>query len=58
MIILGQRFAMLEIKAFFCGLLRKFVLEPVDTPETIVLTQEIILRPLNGIKLKFKLKNT
>ncbi|XP_066141715.1 cytochrome P450 4c3-like isoform X2 [Euwallacea fornicatus] len=53
---IGQRFAMLEIKAFFCGLLRKFVLEPVDTPETLSLIQEIILRSQNGIRVKFTLR--
>ncbi|CAG9769844.1 unnamed protein product [Ceutorhynchus assimilis] len=54
---IGQRFAMLEIKSFFSGLLRKFVLEPVDTPETIQLIQDMILRPANGIKVKFILRN-
>ncbi|XP_066251087.1 cytochrome P450 4c3-like isoform X2 [Euwallacea similis] len=53
---IGQRFAMLEIKAFFCGLLRKFVLEPVDTPETLVLFQEMILRSRNGVRVKFTLR--
>ncbi|CAG9769847.1 unnamed protein product [Ceutorhynchus assimilis] len=54
---IGQRFAMLEMKAFFCGVLRKFKLEPVDTPETIVLIQHIILKAKDGVKVKFVLRN-
>lgn len=46
---LGQRFAMLEIKAVLSGILQNFILEPVDTPETIVLVPDIVLRPENSI---------
>ncbi|XP_066153088.1 cytochrome P450 4c3-like isoform X2 [Euwallacea fornicatus] len=53
---IGQRFAMLEIKAFFCALLRKFILEQVDTPKSLVIIQEVILRTRNGIRVKFKLR--
>ncbi|KAL1505282.1 hypothetical protein ABEB36_004880 [Hypothenemus hampei] len=50
---IGQRYAMLEIKAFFCETLRRFVLEPIDRPEDIVLIQSLVLRPRDGIKVKF-----
>ncbi|XP_019772616.2 cytochrome P450 4c3 isoform X1 [Dendroctonus ponderosae] len=54
---IGQKYAMLEIKAFFCGVLRKFRLEPVDTPDTLVMTQDVMLRSQNGVKVNFVLRN-
>ncbi|XP_050293762.1 cytochrome P450 4c3-like [Anthonomus grandis grandis] len=54
---IGQRFAMLEMKSFFCGVLRKFILQPVDTPETITLCQDMIIRSRDGIRVKFELRN-
>ncbi|XP_030757139.1 cytochrome P450 4C1-like [Sitophilus oryzae] len=50
---IGQRFAILEVKTVLCGILRNFILEPVDTPETLVLIQELILRSRDGVKIKF-----
>jgi cytochrome P450 family 4 len=50
---IGQRFAMLEMKAILCGILGNFVLEAVDTPESIVLVIDIILRTKDSIKVKF-----
>ncbi|XP_044271793.1 cytochrome P450 4c3-like [Tribolium madens] len=50
---IGQRFAMLELKAAICAILAKFVLEPVDTPETIVLVVDIVLRTKEDIKIRF-----
>ncbi|KAJ8940827.1 hypothetical protein NQ318_003075 [Aromia moschata] len=51
---IGQRFAVLEIKAVLCGILRNFILEPVDTPENITLVIGIILRSEKGyIRVKF-----
>lgn len=55
--ILGQKFAMLEMKAVISGIVRKFVLEAIDTPETITLMQEIMLRPKDGIRLRIKNRN-
>ncbi|XP_057666258.1 cytochrome P450 4C1-like isoform X2 [Diorhabda carinulata] len=50
---IGQRFAMLEIKAVLCGILRNFILEPIDTPETIRMVTDLVLRPENNnIKIK------
>lgn len=45
---------MLEMKAVISGIIRKYVLESIDTPETITLTQEIMLRSKNGIRLRIK----
>lgn len=50
---IGQKFAMLELKTAICAILANFVLEPIDTPETIVLIADIILRTKESIKIKF-----
>jgi cytochrome P450 family 4 len=50
---IGQRFAMLELKAAICGIVANFILEPVDTQSTIVLVVDIVLRTKEGIKVKF-----
>ncbi|XP_060525303.1 cytochrome P450 4C1-like [Cylas formicarius] len=50
---IGQRFAILEIKSALCALLKKFKLEPVDRPEDIVYIQDLVLRPKNGVRMKF-----
>ncbi|KAJ3659324.1 hypothetical protein Zmor_011018 [Zophobas morio] len=50
---IGQRFAMLELKAALCGILSKYVLEPVDTPDTITVVVDVVLRTKDEIKVKF-----
>jgi cytochrome P450 family 4 len=50
---IGQKFAMLEIKAVLCGVLAEFVLEPVDTPESLELKTELVLRSSGGVRVKF-----
>ncbi|KAL3280069.1 hypothetical protein HHI36_017576 [Cryptolaemus montrouzieri] len=50
---IGQRFAMLEMKAGLIAILQRFRMTAVDTPETVILKSEIILRTENGIKLIF-----
>lgn len=42
---------MLEIKAVLSGILQNFLLEAVDTPETVVLVPDIVLRPENSTLL-------
>jgi len=49
---IGQKFAMIEMKAAMVSILRNFILEPVDTPETIVLITDLVLRTKTGIKVK------
>ncbi|XP_063907301.1 cytochrome P450 4C1-like isoform X2 [Zophobas morio] len=50
---IGQKFAILEIKAVLCGILAAFILEPVDTPETVELIGDVVLRSKDNIKVKF-----
>ncbi|KAJ8920819.1 hypothetical protein NQ315_015609, partial [Exocentrus adspersus] len=51
---IGQKFALLELKVALCGILRNFKLEPVDTPESIVLITDIVLRAENEtVRVKF-----
>ncbi|KAG5876290.1 hypothetical protein JTB14_032517 [Gonioctena quinquepunctata] len=45
---IGQKFAMLEMKAVLCGILRNFILEAVDTPDNIQLIPHMVLRTKNG----------
>nr|AZR39463.1 cytochrome P450 [Agasicles hygrophila] len=54
---IGQRFALLEIKAVLAGIIRNFILEPIDTPETIQLVPDIVLRTAGEtVKVKFTLR--
>ncbi|XP_018561986.1 cytochrome P450 4C1-like isoform X2 [Anoplophora glabripennis] len=50
---IGQKYGLCEIKAALCGILRKFQLEPVDTPETLKYKSDIVLRSAKEIKVKF-----
>lgn len=54
--ILGQRFAMLEMKVALCGILREFILVPIDKPEDIVFKADLVLRPQNDLRVKFVLR--
>ncbi|KAJ8950419.1 hypothetical protein NQ318_003695 [Aromia moschata] len=50
---IGQRYAILEIKAALCGVLRKFKLKPVDTPLSCRFKLELVLRTIHELKVKF-----
>ncbi|KAJ8949883.1 hypothetical protein NQ318_010517 [Aromia moschata] len=50
---IGQRFAILELKAVLCGILRKFSLESIDRPEDISFLPDLVLRPKTPIRIKF-----
>ncbi|XP_056636365.1 cytochrome P450 4c3-like [Diorhabda sublineata] len=50
---IGQRFAMLELKAAICGILRKFKLQPVTRPEEIIYKADMILRSSSELNVKF-----
>ncbi|XP_050502054.1 cytochrome P450 4C1-like isoform X1 [Diabrotica virgifera virgifera] len=50
---IGQKFAMLEMKSVYCGILRNFKLEPITKPEDIVFKTDLVLRTENEIRVKF-----
>ncbi|GLV42416.1 Cytochrome P450 4d2 [Carabus blaptoides fortunei] len=52
--ILGQKFAMYEMKAALCKILRHFELEPDNDQKQLILSAELILKAENGISLKIK----
>lgn len=51
---LGQKFAMLEMKSLISAVIRRYEMDPVDKPENISLMTDIVLRPKDGIHIKFK----
>ncbi|XP_023309983.1 cytochrome P450 4C1-like [Anoplophora glabripennis] len=53
---IGQKFAILEIMAALCGILRKFKLKAVDTPKQIQYKHDIVLRPVGEVRVKFVLR--
>ncbi|XP_068899038.1 cytochrome P450 4c3-like [Tenebrio molitor] len=50
---IGQKFAFLELKTVLVGILSQFILEPVDTPQDIVLMTNLVLRSKDPIRVKF-----
>ncbi|RZB39210.1 p450 domain containing protein, partial [Asbolus verrucosus] len=54
--ILGQKFAMLEMKSTISKILRKFELLPAEPQHVLELTSETILKSANGIKIRLKLR--
>ncbi|CAH0554674.1 unnamed protein product [Brassicogethes aeneus] len=54
---IGQRFAMMELKSTLCGVLRKFKLEAVDTPEDLTFLPDLVLRTNGPIRVKFIQRN-
>jgi cytochrome P450 family 4 len=48
----GQRFALLELKAALCGILRRFVLEPVDGMFDVNFRPDLVLRPRQEIRVR------
>lgn len=55
---IGQRFALLELKAVLCGVLRKFQLEKVTEMHDVEFKPDLVLRPRHPIKVKFLLRKT
>lgn len=52
--ILGQKFGLLQMKSVLCGILRNFILQPIDTPDEIVFTPHVIIKTRNDIiRVKF-----
>ncbi|XP_044765946.1 cytochrome P450 4c3-like [Coccinella septempunctata] len=50
---IGQKFAMMEMKSFLTAILRNYILEPIDTPETIQCIADLVLRTKYPIKVRF-----
>lgn len=51
--ILGQKFAMLEMKTLIVQLLRKFRLEAITKVDDIVLVSDLVLRTKDPVKIRF-----
>eukprot|EP00106_Octopus_bimaculoides_P014339 XP_014781781.1 PREDICTED: cytochrome P450 4V2-like [Octopus bimaculoides] len=50
---IGQRFAMIEEKVVLSRIIQRFILETTQKREELEPSLELVLRPLNGIRLKF-----
>ncbi|KAK9879665.1 hypothetical protein WA026_006727 [Henosepilachna vigintioctopunctata] len=50
---IGQKYAMLEMKTFFCGILRNFKLEAIDKPEDLIFEVDFVLSTKNPIRVRF-----
>lgn len=52
----GQKFALLEMKCTIVKILRSFEIS-LEPGFVLKLNPEIVLKPLNGVKLKLKVRN-
>ncbi|KAL6420611.1 hypothetical protein ACFW04_014644 [Cataglyphis niger] len=50
---IGQRFALLELKAMIAPLVHNFYLEPIDCLKNIRLKYDLIIRPAHPVYIKF-----
>uniref|UniRef100_UPI003B5B31EC cytochrome P450 4C1-like n=1 Tax=Leptopilina boulardi TaxID=63433 RepID=UPI003B5B31EC len=50
---IGQRFAMLELKALLAHLIYNFIFEPIDNSQDIIFTADLVLRTESPIRVKF-----
>ncbi|XP_023209501.1 cytochrome P450 4C1-like [Centruroides sculpturatus] len=48
---LGQRFSMMEMKTILANVLRHFTINSLDPRDKIVISADVILRPVNGIRM-------
>lgn len=51
MVLLGQRFALMEEKVILASILRRFHIKALDKFEDVPMMAELILRPRDGIRL-------
>lgn len=51
---IGQKFAMLEVKTILVKTLLNFKLLPSETQKKVTLVGDLVLKPLEGIQLKFE----
>jgi len=52
-LLVGQRYALLKMKAMIAPLIHNFYLEPVDYLKNLRLQFDIVLRPVNPIRVRF-----
>ncbi|XP_018055525.1 PREDICTED: cytochrome P450 4C1-like, partial [Atta colombica] len=50
---IGQRFALLEIKAIIVSLIHNFFLEPIDYLKNVRLIADLVIRPIDPHRIKF-----
>ncbi|XP_011871473.1 PREDICTED: cytochrome P450 4C1-like, partial [Vollenhovia emeryi] len=50
---IGQRYAMLEMKAMIAPLIHNFYLEPIDYLKNIRMNVDLLLRPSHPLRVKF-----
>ncbi|UYV77990.1 CYP4V2 [Cordylochernes scorpioides] len=55
---LGQKFAMLEMKTVVANILRNFTWETLDPPDRIHLVAELVLRPVEELRLRMRPRQT
>nr|XP_022915869.1 cytochrome P450 4C1-like [Onthophagus taurus] len=51
---IGQKFAMYEEKTLLASIIRSFKILPVDTMDSVKLKFELILRPVDGMKIRLE----
>lgn len=51
--ILGQKFALLELKVLVAQVLYNFNLEPIDLAHEIIVMQDLVIRPMQEVRIKF-----
>ncbi|XP_038214521.1 cytochrome P450 4C1-like [Zerene cesonia] len=54
---IGQKFAMLEMKALLSGLVRRFRIEPVTKADEILYKCDLVLRPVHPVYVRFRNRN-
>ncbi|KAG8226956.1 hypothetical protein J437_LFUL009507 [Ladona fulva] len=51
---IGQRFAMLEVKAVLSALIQRYKLKPFDEQKDVTFMHDLVLRPSGGIKIQLE----
>jgi cytochrome P450 len=50
---IGQKFALLSMKIILAHILRRFQVKSLDTPQNLILSEEIILKPKTPLRVAF-----
>ncbi|XP_033211382.1 cytochrome P450 4C1-like isoform X2 [Belonocnema kinseyi] len=50
---IGQKFALLELKVLVAQVLYNFNLEPIDLAHDIIVMQDLVIRPMQAVRVKF-----